>query len=205
VFSSKWPSLLRAFIAIVVIGAPVAFWLVPTVAGGRSALWRIVHGRCVPNQQKNGSPAPCEYVDLTGGEESGYAVFKDRVGKTQFLLIPTRPLSGIDDPAILDADAQNYWQAAWTARRYVFQRAGRTLPRGALGMAINSAADRSQDQFHIHIDCVRTQVADRLGAHLGTIGSSWSRFPFDLAGHTYSAMRVDSLDLHGVNPFRLLS
>jgi CDP-diacylglycerol pyrophosphatase len=72
-------------------------------------------------------------------------------------------------------------------------------------MAINSARDRSQDQFHIHIDCVRPQVADSLSKHIGAIGDSWEEFPFDLAGHRYSAMRVSSTDLRGVNPFRLLT
>jgi CDP-diacylglycerol pyrophosphatase len=199
------PPLLSAVISIAIVAALAAFWLVPMVSGSRSALWRIVHGRCVPNQQVKGRPAPCEYVNLTGGEKNGYAVFKDRVGKTQFLLIPTRRLSGIDDPAILASDAPNYWQAAWDARPYLFQRAGRTLPRNAVGMAINSTLDRSQDQFHIHIDCVRTQVSDRLGADLGEIGDSWEELPFNLAGHTYAARRVESSDLHGVDPFQLLS
>lgn len=195
---------LTAVIAVIIIGAIAAYWLVPRITASRSALWRIVHERCIPDQLEHGQPAPCAYVSLAGGVKNGYAIFKDRVGKTQFLLIPTRRLSGIEDPEILAADAPNYWQAAWTARRYVDQRAGRILPRNAFGMAINSAMDRSQDQFHIHVDCVRTDVDDRLRADLAKIGTSWTEFPFPLAGHTYSARRVDSPDLHEVDPFRLL-
>jgi CDP-diacylglycerol pyrophosphatase len=197
------------FVAVILIGIvgalAAAFWLVPKVSGGASALWRIVHGRCVPDQEKNGRPAPCAFVSLTGGERSGYAIFKDRVGKAQFLLIPTRRLSGIEDPEILAPGAPNYWQAAWNAREYVSARAGRALPRSALGMAINSALDRSQDQLHIHIDCTRTDVRARLHAHLGEFGDGWSKLPFDLSGHRYSARRLDSPDLRGADPFRLLS
>ena len=53
------------------------------------ALWTIVHDQCVPHEQRNGDPAPCALVDLSGGENPGYAVLKDINGATQFLLIPT--------------------------------------------------------------------------------------------------------------------
>src|ERR1700744_3058357 len=37
-------------------------------AADPDALWKIVHGRCVPDQQANGKPAPCVSVSLQGGE-----------------------------------------------------------------------------------------------------------------------------------------
>ena len=30
------------------------------------ALWTIVHDQCVPHEQRNGDPAPCALVDLSG-------------------------------------------------------------------------------------------------------------------------------------------
>ena len=99
------------------------------------ALWYIVSEQCVPDQQQFHSPKPCELVDLA----AGYVVLKDRVGDTQFLLMPTARISGIESPAILAPDAPNYWDAAWQARHFVDERAHRELPREAISLAINSA------------------------------------------------------------------
>ena len=129
-----------------------------------NALWTIVNGQCVPDQRNNGDPAPCALVDLDGGEPRGYAVLKDLVGTTQYLLIPTERVPGIESPQILAVDAPNYFADAWRARSFVEQRAGRELPRDSLSLAINSADARSQDQLHIHVDCVRADVRQALTA-----------------------------------------
>jgi CDP-diacylglycerol pyrophosphatase len=185
---------------IAVLGAGVC--IVPTARAqmhDSTALWRIVHDGCVPDQQQHDRPAPCAYVT------TDYAVLKDQRGRTQFLLIPTRQSSGIDDPAILTPGAPNYWRAAWAARTYLFDAAGEPLPRSAVGMAINSRWSRSQSQLHIHIDCVRADVRDQLSAHQAEIRGGWSALPVVLEGHTYTARRLDSPDLRWANPFVLLS
>ena len=166
-----------------------------------NALWTIVHDQCVPNQQQHGAPAPCAEVDLQGG----YAVLKDLVGVTQFLLIPTARISGIEDPAILAPDAPDYFAAAWRARTFVEQRAGQPLPRDLISLAINSAAARTQNQLHIHVDCVRTDVRDALGRNISAVGSEWTTFPEPLVGQRYEAMVVAGENLDGVDPFRLLA
>jgi CDP-diacylglycerol pyrophosphatase len=174
----------------------------PTVnAADPSALWHIVHDRCVPDEQQNQEPAPCTQVDVA----QGYAVLKDRDGATQYLLIPTARVGGIEDQAILAPDAPNYWEDAWQARRYVEQRAGHALARDVLSLAINSTTGRTQDQLHIHIDCIRPDVRIALAQHLAEIGAQWSAFPTPLAGHHYRAMRLPGADLGSTNPFRLLA
>jgi CDP-diacylglycerol pyrophosphatase len=170
-------------------------------AADPSVLWHIVHDRCVPDEQSKQDPAPCTSVDLT----HGYAVLKDRDGATQFLLIPTTRLSGIEDAAILGPDAPNYWEAAWEARRDVEQRAGHTLARDVLSLAINSVSGRTQDQLHIHIDCIQPDVRAALAQHVAEIGSQWGDFPVPLAGHHYRAMRLSGAELGFTNPFRLLA
>jgi CDP-diacylglycerol pyrophosphatase len=170
-------------------------------AADPSALWHIVHDRCVPDEQSKQDPAPCASVDLA----HGYAVLKDRDGATQFLLIPTARVSGIEDAAILAPDAPNYWDAAWQARHDVEQRAGHALARDVLSLAINSPSGRTQDQLHIHIDCLRADVRAALAQHQAEIGPQWSTFPVPLAGHRYRAMRLPGADLGGTNPFRLLA
>ena len=170
-------------------------------AADPSALWHIVHDRCVPDAQGKHDPAPCASVDLV----HGYAVLKDIVGNTQFLLIPTARVGGIEDKAILAPDAPNYWDAAWQARRYVDQRAGHPLPRDDIALAINAVSGRSQDQLHIHIDCIRPDVRAALAQHQAEVGPQWSDFPVPLAGHRYRAMRLSGDELGDTNPFRLLS
>ncbi len=170
-------------------------------AADRDALWHIAHDQCVPNQQRNHDPAPCAEVNVSGG----YAILKDRVGKTQFLLIATERIAGTESPEILDPATPNYWDAAWRSRHFVEQRAGRTLPRDAIGLAINSVNGRSQDQLHIHIDCVRPDVRAALSEHRDAVGATWAGFPAPLVGHGYMAMRVEQSELGDVNPFVLLA
>ncbi len=174
---------------------------VPANAANPDALWQIVHDRCVPDQQANNLPAPCALVELN----RGYAVLKDIVGATQFLLIPTARITGIEDPAILSPMAPNYFAAAWRARAMVEQRAQQTLPRDALSLAINSAYGRTQNQLHIHIDCLRRDVAAALRQGSGSVENEWAPFPVKLLGHPYLARRVASQDLSNDNPFMLLA
>lgn len=170
-------------------------------AADPSALWQIVHEQCVPDMQQQHDPAPCAEVAL----QPGYAVLKDLVGATQFLLIPTARISGIEDPAVLAPTAPNYWQAAWQARSLVDQRLGHPLRRDALALAINSAFARTQNQLHIHIDCVRVDVHDALLAHNAEIGAVWAPFSQPLAGTRYRAMRLIGEDIAPADPFRLLA
>ena len=172
----------------------------PAAAADGNALWHIVSEQCVPNQKKNHSPRPCELVDLA----AGYAVLKDIVGNTQFLLIPTRQVRGIESPELLASGAPNYWQDAWLARRFVEQRARHQLPREAIGLTVNSISGRTQNQLNIHIDCVRLDVGTALRSHAAAIGESWAKFPVHLVGHEYLAMRVTEADLTS-NPFVLLA
>jgi CDP-diacylglycerol pyrophosphatase len=165
------------------------------------ALWNIVNGRCVPDQKAISLPAPCRLVDL----KARYAVLKDLVGATQYLVIPTDRISGIESPAILLPGAPNYWEAAWQARRLVAESAGKPVPRDAIALAINPPASRSQNQLHIHIDCVRRDVRDALREAQGTIGPTWTPFDFPHTGERYLAMRVEAEDLSQVRPFRLLA
>jgi len=165
------------------------------------ALWYIVSEQCVPDQQQLHSPKPCELVDL----DAGYVVLKDRVGVTQFLVMPTARISGIESPELLAVGARNYWADAWNARRFVADRAQRTLPREAISLAVNSASGRTQNQLHIHVDCTRLDVMAALREHAAAIGRAWEPFPVKLSGHDYRAMRVAQVELGSADPFVLLA
>jgi len=170
----------------------------------REVLWQIVNAMCVPDQLLNQNPAPCVRVDLQGGAERGFAILKDQRGATQHLLVPTVRISGIESPLVLAPGTPNYFARAWEARTYVDDALHRTLPPDDLSLAVNSAKSRSQDSLHIHIDCVRADVAEALHKYQDRIGSQWATFPPSFFGHHYLAMWVQGEKLDA-NPFQLLA
>jgi CDP-diacylglycerol pyrophosphatase len=170
-----------------------------------NALWNIVHGQCVPDEQQHGDPKPCAEVDLKLGVAGGFAVLKDIRGATQYLLIPTQQIGGIESAALLKPGAANYFADAWQARRLVEKAVGHAMPRDTLSLAINSELARSQNQLHIHIDCVRADVRDALRRERAELGRHWQPLPILLAGHRYRAMRVTGRSLAGHDPFKLLA
>lgn len=174
-------------------------------AADPSALWKIVDGKCVPHEQVSRDPSPCTVVDLSQGVAKGSAVLKDINGVAQFLLIPTARIGGIEDPAILAPDATNYWEAAWQARSFTESRLHTNLPRDGFALAINSVVGRTQDELHIHIDCIRPDVRAALNANVNHVGDAWAPFPVPLAGHHYRAIRINREGLDGLDPFRLLA
>jgi CDP-diacylglycerol pyrophosphatase len=169
------------------------------------ALWNIVHGQCVVEQMKAHEPSPCTEVDLSGGTNKGFAVLKDLVGKTQYLLIPTRRLGGIESPELLAPHAPNYFQDAWAARHYVVTAAAAPLTRDDIGLAINSRYARSQRQFHIHIDCMKPSVKHALQSHAADIGTKWKPIDLGFARSRYVVRRLDGAELGNADPFRLLA
>jgi CDP-diacylglycerol pyrophosphatase len=168
----------------------------------RDALWEVVHDLCVPGESQRHDPAPCARVDLATGTENGFVILKDLRGGSQFLLIPTLRISGIESPIARSPNATNYFAKAWDARTYVTQALHRTLPPEDIGLAINSAVSRSQDQLHIHIDCIRPDVRDALMQRKASIGSRWAPLGVLFEEHRYMAMRTAG-DLP--NPFELLA
>ncbi|SAL23689.1 CDP-diacylglycerol pyrophosphatase [Caballeronia peredens] len=170
-------------------------------AANPNALWEIVHDYCEPAAEGAHVRQKCADVNLAGG----YAVLKDIVGVAQYLLIPTARVSGIESPALLEANAPNYFRDAWQARVYVDRKLRRTLPRDEMSLAINSASGRTQNQFHIHIDCLAADVAQTLREVGPGIGKEWAPLPARLRGHIYSAMRIDDAELAHTDPFKLLA
>jgi CDP-diacylglycerol pyrophosphatase len=193
-------------------GATLAFilsvWLLAfnaPASADPNALWRIVHSECVPHFEAGLGPKPCERVDLDGGVDQGVAVLKDLVGVAQMLAIPTRRITGIEDPQILAPDAPPVFAVAWSAKTLVEARLGRTLPREAVGLAINSKWARSQEQFHVHVDCMAVPVVKALAEYASALDSQWRAMTVPLQGRHYLARRVDSADLVGVAPLKILA
>jgi CDP-diacylglycerol pyrophosphatase len=155
-----------------------------------NALWDIVHGQCVPNQEWHRDPKPCVQVNLRRGTAGGFAILKDIRGATQFLLIPTRRIGGIESRAVRAPGATDYFAEAWQVRGLVAGVLGHAMADDTLSLAVNSELARSQSQLHIHIDCIRADVRQALASERAKIGRRWTPLDEPLAGHRYSAMRV---------------
>jgi CDP-diacylglycerol pyrophosphatase len=172
----------------------------PPVHPNGQALWRIISTQCLPGQLERHDPAPCALVS----QEGRFVVLKDREGVAQQLVMPTDKVTGIEDPKVLAGGAPNYFAEAWDTRRYVDARLPRPLPREAVSIAVNSIYGRSQDQLHLHVDCLDPGVQGALAADAPRIGAGWSAGTFVLAGHPYRIRRIDGERL-AVDPFRLLA
>ena len=170
----------RVGLLAVVVAGFCAFG--PSRAADPNILWHIVDDQCVPHQQADHNPAPCSLVDLKQGRELGYVILKDIVGIAQFLLMPTARITGMESPELLAPGMPNYWDLAWRSRHFVDERLHTELPREAVSLAVNSMYGRTQNQMHIHIDCVRVDVRDAIAAHAAAIGPAWAPFPVTLAG-----------------------
>jgi CDP-diacylglycerol pyrophosphatase len=161
-----------------------------------NALWQRVK-RC--RKQKKFPSHGC----LWHSTAHQYVVLKDEVPHKSdaYLLLPTYRVPGIESPLVFRKPLVNFWD-------YGFAAAGRFVkgvakPHQQIGMAINSAFSRSQNQLHIHLSCA-SQTALRALAK-ATIGYKWAPKPFLHVGHqVYNVRKTRSL--HGQSsPFVLVS
>jgi CDP-diacylglycerol pyrophosphatase len=178
--------------------AVLALAAIPAVrAADRDALLHIVQEQCLPHWRELHDAAPCSSVS------GDFAVLADRKGGAHYLLIATHTVRGIEDPAVLAPGAPNYFAAAWQARDRLSAVMGTPLSDDVVGLAINSALARGQDQLHIHIECQGTTLHRALAAAAGQVGEHWAPLPG--FGYPYLARRVRGDSLEGANPFLLLA
>jgi CDP-diacylglycerol pyrophosphatase len=172
---------------------------------GPDALRQIVQDHCVINWTQHNDPAPCERVFLADAKasNSGYAVLADLKGGAHYLLIPTQTMAGTESGELLDPDAPNYFAEAWRARDLITKFVGHDVPRTAVALAVNTAHARSQNQFHIHIECLRQDVFESLHAAADKVSDIWS--PVNVAGSTFQALKISDSGLDGANPFELVA
>lgn len=166
----------------------------PARAADPDALWHKVVEVCLKSDPQQDRQNPCDVVR----PDADFLLVKDICGPTQYLLLPTHRLSGIESDEL--ATAPNYFRFAWEERDWVGVRAGRKLAPGDLVLAINSIDRRSQNQLHIHIDLARPGLSDALRAYQHNPAGTWSLFRFQ--GHDYHLMRLS--DLGTQNPITLV-
>jgi CDP-diacylglycerol pyrophosphatase len=173
----------------------------------RQALFRAAD-HCVAGDYKTRSVPECVLM-VNRTRPDGFVIVRADEGFAQFLLVPVRPIKGIEDKVLDAPDAPNYWLGAWRARwlldverRAALSALGlKEIPREDVALVVNSAASRSQDQLHIHIDCVREDVRNTLAG--SEIGTAWSDIRLGERQRDFRVRYIADRALANVNIFAL--
>lgn len=98
-----------------------------------------------------------------------FIILKDNSRKkpAAYLIIPTAKITGIDDRQIFAPPFVDFWAYGWQQAQIYVKK-----PAAEIALAINSRPGRTQDQLHIHLACVRPEVAQSLARNAARIGSS---------------------------------
>ena len=162
-------------------------------------LWRVVQ-LCTANKTALGLPFPCLEVNLA----RGYVVLRPPFGKPDTILAPTSPSSGIEDASLQTAGAINYFDLAWKARGSLAGKTSRALAFDDIGLAVNASGTRSQNQLHIHIECLAADIKLELQqAETGISQKGWTKLRRPLRHLDFWARRIYGDELGANNPFAL--
>lgn len=174
-------------------------------SGDRDYLWKIVTLKCLRHLAKSEPPVPCDAIDISQGWERGLALLKDHDGPGEMLALPTHPVSGIEDPALLTSEEPNYFAMARMARPNVAFHLRHALRPEVVAIAVNAQPNRSQDQLHLRLDCLDPKVVATLVAAGAEIDSHWAPMQTPLQGRLFMARKLSPTDLSRASPFRWLA
>jgi CDP-diacylglycerol pyrophosphatase len=137
----------------------------------------------------------------TKNQSEEYVILKDRSRRKPagYLMIPAPCVTGIEDSQIFSPGVVDLWQEAWLwSREYPGAPASRT------GLAINSKLGRTQNQLHIHISCVRPDVASYLATQdVPVYPAKPVALHLKPDNQLYRAVRVTGLTGEG-SPFKVM-
>lgn len=170
----------------------------------RNVLWLALQ-TCILAKKTVGKPFPCLAVDLGNKDQPGTGVLRAPGQETHTVLMPTDPIVGLEAPELQQARGAAYLQKALSARRYVVDALRGRLAIEDVGLAVNSVGGRSQDQLHIHLDCVKPGVRLALRGHATQIGRHWAPMSIALQGRRFFALWVPADEVESFNPFAALS
>ncbi|WP_294540294.1 CDP-diacylglycerol diphosphatase [uncultured Rhodoblastus sp.] len=194
---SRWPALILLAMLTGLLALAALATRLP-----RLALWHVVRV-CVADAGLLGVPFPCRQADLAGGKEQGSVVVQPPL-LNDMIVVPTRPLVGVEDAFLQTPEAPNYFAAAWRARSLLVSPSGRRPEWDEVALVVNPAMVRTQDQLHIHVGCLfpRARIALAAAAPQVPVGA-WVRLPEIVPHIAFWGTRVGTSSLSGVAPFRL--
>ena len=186
-------------------GGVLAGILLLTGCARSDALWGVVDNLCMIHYQQTSNPAPCQQIYRIPGKDGGISIIQNPRYPYHFILVPTVALAGIESSRLLVDGTPDYFGYAWLMRYRLAAVYGKPVPDDMLGMAINSAYGRSQNQLHIHLTCLREDVRRQLLAERPYIQEQWQPLPDKLLGHQYYSRRVVQPTAMGIYPIRSLA
>jgi CDP-diacylglycerol pyrophosphatase len=161
----------------------------------RDALWSVVRA-CQLAKATLGIPTPC--IDIRSSSDGfSVAILRAPFTGAHFLVVPLSKISGIEALELRGPAGGAYLSAAWMARGELHNGAD-IKDWDSVGMAINSARNRSQDQLHIHVDCLTAQARASFKTLL-SIDDRWK-----LLSNGLWARVVRTEDMRVPNPFAKL-
>ncbi|MEH3021108.1 MAG: CDP-diacylglycerol diphosphatase [Pseudomonas oryzihabitans] len=177
--------------------------LAVTLAGcsSRELLRQVTVGLCEPNARLTGFASPCRAVVT----DPGYAVLRAPGERQHFILVPLRPLRGLESPALWRPGQPNWFGLAWRQRWYLSAWGPAPVPDTWVGLALNAPSGRSQDQLHVHLACVRPELRLLLWRLAPAMDEHWRPLPGALAGSRYQARRLSEAQLLAPDFFRRLA
>ncbi len=184
-----------AFLGRFKLGPPclavMLVWPMAAAAGERGLLWRVIQA-CLADHRVTGAAFPCLSVDLGNDPSRGTVVVRAPFEASHIIVTPAVRTVGIEAPALRASTAPNYFADAWNARRFVSDALPRQPKREDLGMAVNSRVGRSQDQLHIHVDCLRPDIRASLDRQLGSLRQgAWSALTLTPRTPRYAVTLLD--------------
>jgi CDP-diacylglycerol pyrophosphatase len=170
----------------------------------RTALYAVVRA-CALAQDSVDRPFPCLSVSAADAPAPRTAVLRAPGHATHVILVPIARIPGIEDPRLRRAPFGQLWSAALAARRYVREGARASVPTAAVALAINADATRSQDQLHIHAECLRPALLAAIRDERATLGLTWRPLPRPVAGDRFVARLTSASELAAGNLFASLA
>ena len=167
----------------------------------RLLLRQVTVGLCEPNARLTGLPAPCSQVV----RDPGFAVLRAPGERQHFILVPLRPLRGLESPALWQPDQPNWFGWAWRQRWYLSAWGEAPVADAQIALALNAPSGRSQDQLHVHLACLRPALRQQLWQLAPDIDEHWRALPVDLAGSRYQARRLSETQLLAADFFPALA
>lgn len=166
------------------------------IAPKPNSLWSLA--QCCAKDLK--SNPGCRYYN----KADEFIILKDNdpIKPAAFLMIPAVKVTGIEDKQIFDRPFVDFWAYGWQeAQTYIKKPAAETA------LAINSASGRTQDQLHIHIACIRPDVAQALAdddTKIGTDPVTAVQLQLGPDQHIYRVVRAITL-VGSENPYNLVA
>jgi CDP-diacylglycerol pyrophosphatase len=203
---SEPPDLRHALLHAALVAALLCFAAITVVALElpRGALRTVVRA-CALTHRTIGVALPCLAVDPGDGSRPGYAILRAPDRTTHVIVVPLDAIDGIEDRRLLQPSAGAYWRAALAARSYVVDAAKVPVALSQVALAINSERTRSQDQLHIHAECVRPEIATALLRQRRPSGEGWTRSQQPVAGSFPNLRTVKAEQITAGNVFEILA